>query len=244
MPFSISVREEALVACGRHCCLCHRFVGTKIECHHIQPESEGGKDVLENCIPLCFDCHADVQHYNPLHPKGTRFRPEELRAHRDRWIKGVSSTNSAIFDSERRVVDRSLFERFREVLPEETARQLLSEQCWGQLIHVDVLDRVYEIDQFLARLDSEFLDPTCEGFRAAFSEGYRRFVHHNDFMQISRVDGIADHFRLPKEWNMSSDPEVRNQFSQCMNNLNQLSSEAYRAYTEMIREIRKLLIII
>ncbi len=84
------VKDEALVACGRRCCICHQFCGTKIECHHIIPEADGGPSNLENCIPLCLNCHADVGHYNPKHPKGSNYSKEELKAHRDRWFKVMS----------------------------------------------------------------------------------------------------------------------------------------------------------
>lgn len=81
------VKAEALAACGRSCSVCHKFCGTNIELHHIHPEAEGGNSTLENCIPLCFDCHADVGHYNVRHPKGTKYSMQELIRHRDRWFK-------------------------------------------------------------------------------------------------------------------------------------------------------------
>jgi hypothetical protein len=56
-----------------------------MEVHHIIPKSEGGKDDLDNAIALCFDCHTDAGHYNPKHPKGTKFRPSELRWARAKW---------------------------------------------------------------------------------------------------------------------------------------------------------------
>ena len=87
VPFSQTIKAEALVACGRSCCVCNRYCGVRIECHHIVPESQGGDDSFENCIPLCFDCHAEVEHYNPQHPKGNKFSPVELRGHRDRWYQ-------------------------------------------------------------------------------------------------------------------------------------------------------------
>lgn len=89
------VRDQALVACGRQCCICHRFCGTKIECHHIVTESDGGPSTLENCIPLCFDCHADVGHYNPQHPKGTKYSITELRKHRDTWFSAIAELRRA-----------------------------------------------------------------------------------------------------------------------------------------------------
>lgn len=61
-----------------------------MELHHIQQEADGGMPDFENCIPLCFDCHADVGHYNPRHPKGKKYSTGELKAHRDQWYKLVN----------------------------------------------------------------------------------------------------------------------------------------------------------
>lgn len=85
MPFPLRIAVQAMIDCGRSCCLCNKYCGTKIECHHITPESEGGEDTYDNCIPLCFDCHEEVGAYNPKHPKGRKFTPEELKGHRNRW---------------------------------------------------------------------------------------------------------------------------------------------------------------
>src|SRR5262249_53704229 len=83
MGFPPKVREDALVACERHCCICHRFCGIKIEVHHIKPESKGGSDTLDNAIALCFNCHADMVSYDKDHPKGTKYSEGELKRHRD-----------------------------------------------------------------------------------------------------------------------------------------------------------------
>jgi hypothetical protein len=85
MSFPRSVRDDALSRCQRSCCICHIFCGSKIECHHIVQPQEGGEDSIDNCIPLCFDCHADVKAYNPKHPRGTSYSTSELRKHRDNW---------------------------------------------------------------------------------------------------------------------------------------------------------------
>jgi hypothetical protein len=86
MSFSPEVTEELLVKSARHCCLCRKFKGTKIEVHHIVPLAKEGNDNLDNGIPLCFDCHYEVMSYNAEHPKGRKFRPEELKKHRDQWF--------------------------------------------------------------------------------------------------------------------------------------------------------------
>lgn len=83
------IKEEALVACGRRCCVCHRFCGRNIELHHIEMESKGGESTFGNCIPLCFDCHAEAGHYNNNHPKGTKYSSFELKKHRDHWFKAM-----------------------------------------------------------------------------------------------------------------------------------------------------------
>ena len=86
MCFSLEVAEELLVKSARCCCLCRKFKGTKIEVHHIIPLAKGGSDNPDNGIPLCFDCHADVISYNTTHPKGRKYRPVELKQHRDQWF--------------------------------------------------------------------------------------------------------------------------------------------------------------
>lgn len=84
MGFPTSVADEVLERCGRHCCLCGKYVGTKIELHHIKQVADGGDDSADNCIPLCFNCHAEVNAYNPRHPKGRKFTEKELKGHRDK----------------------------------------------------------------------------------------------------------------------------------------------------------------
>ena len=94
MPFSRETKTRALVACGRHCCLCHTYCGNNIEVHHIRPQADGGDDSYDNAIPLCFKCHAEVGQYNPNHPKGTKFSEEELKLHRDNWYSHVKNFNA------------------------------------------------------------------------------------------------------------------------------------------------------
>ena len=90
MGFSAKIRERALLACARRCCVCHRFKGVNIEVHHIVPAAKGGSDNWENAIPLCFDCHSAAGHYNADHSKGTKYSPEELRGHREKLYANVA----------------------------------------------------------------------------------------------------------------------------------------------------------
>ena len=83
MPFDEKVRIKILLWCDRHCCLCKKACGVNIEVHHIIPSSKSGSDDLENAIPLCFDCHSEVERYNAEHSKGTKYKKEELIARRE-----------------------------------------------------------------------------------------------------------------------------------------------------------------
>src|ERR1039458_5019371 len=85
MPFSDSVRREALVRSHRRCCVCHEGAGRDVVLHHIIPEADGGPDTVDNAIVLCPYCHSEAGHYNPRHPLGTKYSRKELRRHRDQW---------------------------------------------------------------------------------------------------------------------------------------------------------------
>lgn len=87
MSFKQKNVEDLLVGCHRRCCVCHRFCGVKIETDHMQPESEGGSNDIANAIAVCFECHAEIHSYNPQHPRGRKFRPEELKKHKEQWLK-------------------------------------------------------------------------------------------------------------------------------------------------------------
>ena len=90
MAFSVKVQEDALVACCRFCCICHRFAGTHIEIHHIIQKADGGSDEFDNAIPLCLDCHAEMGRSDSHHPGRKAYTPSELKRHRDNWYKRVA----------------------------------------------------------------------------------------------------------------------------------------------------------
>ena len=89
MAFSEEIKIKAMIACGRCCCVCHKFCGNNMEVHHIKARAEGGQDIYENAIPLCFNCHAEVRQYDPKHPKGIKFTEKELVMHRNEWYSKV-----------------------------------------------------------------------------------------------------------------------------------------------------------
>ena len=86
MGFRRKEVAELLARCRRRCCICHTFCGVKIETDHITPRDSGGNDDIENAIPVCFDCHAEIHTYNDRHPRGRKFTEDELRKHKEQWL--------------------------------------------------------------------------------------------------------------------------------------------------------------
>ena len=78
--------DDLLVKCHRRCCICHRFCGVKIEIDHMVPSAEDGPSEITNAIAVCFECHAEIHSYNDQHPRGRKFRAEELRKHKEQWL--------------------------------------------------------------------------------------------------------------------------------------------------------------
>jgi hypothetical protein len=94
MPFDPAVKTAMFIRCNRRCCLCGKQCGINIEAAHIIDESAGGSNDEDNGIPLCFDCHQQIGSYNDKHPRGNKFRPEELRARRNQVYKLVAEGRS------------------------------------------------------------------------------------------------------------------------------------------------------
>lgn len=75
---------KCLLWCDRRCCLCRRNCGPDIEVAHISRKLRGEKlNAIDNAIPLCYDCHAKVGHYNVEEPRGNKYTPSELKRRRE-----------------------------------------------------------------------------------------------------------------------------------------------------------------
>jgi hypothetical protein len=75
-----------------------------METDHIVPSAEGGSDAIENAIPVCFECHAEIHSYNDKHPRGRKFLADELRAHKEQWLK-ICLTRPEVFINAARNAD-------------------------------------------------------------------------------------------------------------------------------------------
>uniref|UniRef100_UPI0040494BB1 HNH endonuclease n=1 Tax=Flavobacterium sp. TaxID=239 RepID=UPI0040494BB1 len=167
MGFNQSIVESALLACGRHCCLCHKFCGTKIELHHIEQRKNGGEDTFDNCLPLCFDCHADVMQYNPEHPKGKKYNFSELKKHREKWYKKVELSGGLNIPNNKYCeLDRNTFERLNKLLSSQELMYFIKHNVFCNkfddklMIEIDLFLKECELPEF------EFIDADLEGLKS------------------------------------------------------------------------------
>jgi hypothetical protein len=73
--------KKILIWSDRHCCLCEKQCAINIEIHHI--DGHPGNNHIDNLLPVCFDCHAKLGHYNSQHPKGLKYKTEEIKDRRE-----------------------------------------------------------------------------------------------------------------------------------------------------------------
>lgn len=101
MGFNQADIDKLLAESHRRCCVCHKFTGVKMEVHHNKYRSKGGSDNIKNAIPLCLECHAEVNHYNPEHPKGRKFTENELLDHKRQWLQICKENPQALISAPR-----------------------------------------------------------------------------------------------------------------------------------------------
>ena len=231
MAWSKEIKDKVLVKCGRHCCICHKFCGIKMELHHIKHKSEGGEETFENCIPLCFDCHADQKSYDHKHPKGTKYSREELKGHRDKWYK-LAGQNLGTGTTHHLEQDKFLFEKIIDIIPANPT-------IW-YLRHVDFrarkfnLDPIRPLNQLLLIQRQEpwnvFFDSDIQ---SRYNEMLKLMDEFEQMIQFETFNFDDDNYNtqcVPREWHLDQ-PE---RYDRVTKKLNSLSTEVVKAYTELM----------
>jgi hypothetical protein len=174
-PFPEADVRKLLVECHRRCCVCHKFCGVKIELDHIQPRGQGGADTIDNAIAVCFECHAEIHLYNPQHPKGRRFTPEELRHHRDQWLE-ICRTRPEILTDPARAPNPGYIER------------LIHELDFDKRVAVELnperMGCPFQTSQFEIALAEGTFSWLDESVRTALEEAYMTMRRANALLQI------------------------------------------------------------
>lgn len=90
--FGKDVKLKCLLWSDRHCCVCGKRCGLDIEVAHIDEKRKEGKSSQDNAIPVCYKCHADMGRYAKWHPRGNKYRFEELKKRRNQIYEGYTSS--------------------------------------------------------------------------------------------------------------------------------------------------------
>jgi len=234
MGFSSDVAERSLIECGRSCCICHKFCGTKLELHHIVTKEEGGEDSYENCIPLCFDCHAEVKSYNPKHPKGRKYTSSELKAHRDRWYNKVKKSHGMSANPDYLELDRKVFAELRAILPSDKGSiKFLRSHDYGASYPCDIHDDLRKFLDNCTKPEFEFLDMDLEGRRATLENNIEDFIKTIGLYVFS-LDARPNRCRVPKEWSYGSEEQYK-QWLHAIDLLNEQKTKVFETYDELIR---------
>ncbi len=85
-----------------------------MELAHIKQRADSHDDNIDNAIPVCFECHAEIGLYDPRHPRGRRFNFDELRLHREQWLRICGEHPEVLLDgpvvSEAGTIERLIHE--------------------------------------------------------------------------------------------------------------------------------------
>lgn len=229
MSFPASVKDEALVACGRHCCICHRFCGLKIEIHHIKPKASGGPDTFENAIPLCFDCHADMRTYDSKHPKGTKYSEIELKKFRDNWYEKIKNSSRVVLENSLET-DKEIYKKLLEILPWNGSLAFINENNFaGFSFRVDNLNQLTAFQYLCDNPAFEFIDTDLESLKAELLNrinSFQRLIGYNTFP--TKNMGFN---HVPPEWEI----ENPKHFDSVVDEIHQNAKSIVSTYQQLTR---------
>lgn len=249
MSFPENVANEALVRSERCCCICHKFCGPKMELHHIIQKADGGEDTLENCIPLCFDCHSDMGKGDTRHPKGKRYSEKELRMHRDNWYKKVES---GFLISRANTVYNEDVASFQKIcaLFTPNIRFWLSETDIGRRYHP--YDTFAELAKYLYESSdpfSEFMHVELEKMRATLVESMDSFLAclstnvYPEYVNEERVYATKLWLLNHTDWRPHgmTDDEIKIMCNKESDELRASARELWDTYCDFVRQVRPIL---
>lgn len=201
-----NVKFDVLVKCKRYCCHCHKFCGNNIEVHHIKQRRDGGKDTMENAIPLCFNCHAIIGAYSAKHPKGNKYSNTEIKKIRDEWYKLAENlSRNAILISE---TDKSLLNDFKNEFT-DTLEYIIDTDISSELVKLVLPDKIEDLlrkwnkktyifsNKCVEEIKIDILNSLSE-FLIYLSPTYLR-IHKGSNCLIFRNQSLEEGYRLRDE---------------------------------------------
>lgn len=233
MSFTKKIQEDALIASGRHCCLCHKFCGTKIELHHIEQKKNGGKDTFDNCIPLCFDCHADIMTYNPDHPKGKKYSEKEVKRHRNQWYKKVENSPGIVtFDVNYLKLDKLTFNRLQELLDSKMFFLNIKRNVFvSGPFSDDICEIIWKYLLECELPDFEFIDVDLEGLRSRLRDELNQLSHLIQKHTFDASTTNKSRQSIPVEWQYDQPQRLE----EAVNDFDRLVPKITQSYEDLIR---------
>lgn len=191
MAFNESEAAKLLAKCQRRCCICHKFCGVKMEIHHIQWKSKKGSDEIKNAIPLCFECHAEVNHYNPEHPKGRKFSDEEILEHKRLWLEVCEKHPEALISAPRNVDVGPLEGMLLEL---EFNQSIVSVMADGTAAWQEKIGSALHDKEYIRAIEQGSLLLLSDNLRKIINAAYSRVSQINTFVRMyssTRPEGNA-----------------------------------------------------
>lgn len=225
-----NIDTEVFVACGRSCSICHKFCGTKMELHHIKQKADGGEDSWDNCIPLCFDCHADVKAYNPKHPKGKKYTEKELKAHRDNWYNKVANSSAFYPYEDYLKLDMDVYVSLDKYLPYDVM-QIVKEIEFNTMKYK--LDTFRPLEVYVEECVNphlQYMDFDMEIAKMALRDSIKHYFRESSPV-IFADDG--EHCMIPKDWKYKNDETAIIYYS-AVENLNNATTDIWKKYCDYV----------
>lgn len=209
MAFSKKIKDEVAISSGRYCCICKKFCGINMEFHHIIAKSDGGGDTLDNCLPVCFNCHANIGHYNVQHPKGNKYSALELKGHRDKLYSLIKQgklpdSTVSIDDNYKKIdIDRDikLFNEINKMISYENfIHQMEMRDMYTGYLTENEIDLMQTIDDFSKNPNHMFLDNQIQDEWLSFVSAMSEFDWYTAEVFFSDLKGENEYiFHIPKE---------------------------------------------
>jgi hypothetical protein len=122
-----------------------------LDVHHIEPEADGGPDVIENAAPVCNNCHRLYGHDSA--------KRKELRAIRDWWWERCARIDDAQMSRAGERLDQ-MFQAYQKSHAREQARLLeemktfIATELREQAAKVSSVDTITDLIQASTRSSS------------------------------------------------------------------------------------------
>jgi hypothetical protein len=184
-----------------------------MELDHMVPRDDGGEDVISNAIPVCFECHAEIHAYNDRHPRGRKYRPEELRQHKQQWLELCKSSASVLAS----IPPRSDVGPLQALIDELEFNQAITAQDDPKLIGAPL-----EIIQFNRCVSEGILSLLAQDIKGAVCQAYVSIKRVNTYLSV-----LATIMPTSHSWNYTAE-SIRQPLKTARHDIEAAIAELYK----------------